>query len=218
MAYWCIYQITNNINGKRYIGQHRYEDETNPMNGYSGSGILLKRAYIKYGKENFTTEILYKRILNRKTADSMEKYAIAKHNPEYNISIGGTGGMLWRNKEDHPLIKYQREHGNAFLGRKHTKESLERMSASKRGKKSSDETKKKLSEVHKGQLWWNNGTKQIRQAECPGEGWVRGRLPYSKEWRENLSKSLKGREFSDEWKRSLSKANYARWARSKGDK
>ena len=30
----------------------------------------------------------------------------------------------------------------------------------------------------KGKLWWNNGVKQTRAFECPGEGWVRGRFPF----------------------------------------
>lgn len=32
----------------------------------------------------------------------------------------------------------------------------------------------------KGKLWWNNSIKQTRAFECPGEGWVRGRLKRSK--------------------------------------
>jgi len=30
----------------------------------------------------------------------------------------------------------------------------------------------------KGKLWWNNGVQQTRTFERPGEGWVRGRLPF----------------------------------------
>jgi len=30
----------------------------------------------------------------------------------------------------------------------------------------------------KGKLWWNNGVQQTRAFERPGEGWVRGRLPF----------------------------------------
>jgi hypothetical protein len=30
----------------------------------------------------------------------------------------------------------------------------------------------------KGKLWWNNGVEQTRAFECPGEGWIRGRLPF----------------------------------------
>jgi hypothetical protein len=32
----------------------------------------------------------------------------------------------------------------------------------------------------KGKLWWNDGVHQTRAFECPGEGWVRGRLPFPK--------------------------------------
>ena len=32
----------------------------------------------------------------------------------------------------------------------------------------------------KGKLWWNNGVSQTRALECPGEHWVRGRLPFPK--------------------------------------
>ena len=49
---YYIYRITNNINKKTYIGQHKYSDENNPMRYYYGSGINIQRAYKKYGKEN----------------------------------------------------------------------------------------------------------------------------------------------------------------------
>lgn len=45
-----IYKVTNIINGKYYIGQHR----TKKLNdGYLGSGTNIIRAIKKYGKENF---------------------------------------------------------------------------------------------------------------------------------------------------------------------
>jgi len=50
----------------------------------------------------------------------------------------------------------------------------EHLSKHHKGKVASEETKRKLSEVRKGMLWWNNGVKAIRSKECPGEGWVRG--------------------------------------------
>ena len=43
------------------------------------------------------------------------------------------------------------------------------------GKVRSEETKKKMGESKKGMLFWNNGTRNIRSKECPGDGWVRGR-------------------------------------------
>ncbi len=58
------------------------------------------------------------------------------------------------------------------------------------GKHPSEETRKKLSEAHKGKprpdvsslfstlKWFNNGTKNIRAKERPDESWVEGRLSY----------------------------------------
>ena len=48
-----IYKITNLINHKIYIGK----DTTSDPN-YFGSGLLIKRAFVKYGKENFIKEVI----------------------------------------------------------------------------------------------------------------------------------------------------------------
>lgn len=97
---YCIYRVTNKINGKTYIGQHKYVDDENPMKGYTGSGKLLKKAYEKYSIENFSIEVLYKRIQYQDTADSMEIWMIEKErnsneNGCYNICNGGRGNNGW---------------------------------------------------------------------------------------------------------------------------
>jgi group I intron endonuclease len=48
-----IYKTTNLINNKIYIGQHSRNDPD-----YLGSGKILNKSIKKYGKENFTREIL----------------------------------------------------------------------------------------------------------------------------------------------------------------
>lgn len=48
-----VYKTTNNINGKYYIGVQNTDD-----NSYLGSGVSLTKAVKKYGKENFTKEII----------------------------------------------------------------------------------------------------------------------------------------------------------------
>lgn len=96
---YCIYKVTNKINNHTYIGQHKYYNENKPLGlktkrgKYWGSGKILHIAYKKYGKQNFEIEVLYQRIINSDTADSMEIYAISKEkangHAEYNILSGG---------------------------------------------------------------------------------------------------------------------------------
>jgi len=63
----------------------------------------------------------------------------------------------------------------------------------------------------KGKLWWNNGVEQTRAFVCPGEGWVRGRLPFpvntnrSPEATENRRKAQIGKKRSAETKQSISR-------------
>lgn len=55
MKYYYIYKITNKINHKIYYGQHTTSDLDD---GYIGSGVAIKSAIKKYGKENFEKKIL----------------------------------------------------------------------------------------------------------------------------------------------------------------
>jgi len=55
-TYYTIYKITNILNGKFYIGQHQTKD-TNDL--YMGSGTSIVNAVSKYGRNNFSKEILY---------------------------------------------------------------------------------------------------------------------------------------------------------------
>lgn len=53
--YGYIYLTTNLINNKKYIGRHKSPIKDN---SYYGSGKIIKEALKKYGKENFSVEIL----------------------------------------------------------------------------------------------------------------------------------------------------------------
>lgn len=95
MSYY-IYLTTNKINGKQYLGQHKGEIN----NSYLGSGIYLSKAIKKYGKENFSKQIL-KICQTRDEADYWEKFYIEQYNAVentnfYNLQEGGTGGDGWQ--------------------------------------------------------------------------------------------------------------------------
>ena len=86
--FYTIYKVTNNINGKFYIGQHR----TNNLNDYyMGSGKLLLKAVKKHGCKNFTKEILHifdnEEEMNAKEIELVELTANT-----YNMCEGGFGG------------------------------------------------------------------------------------------------------------------------------
>ena len=51
MIKYFIYIITNQINGKQYVGQHVTENEDDL---YFGSGLLIRAAIKKYSIENFS--------------------------------------------------------------------------------------------------------------------------------------------------------------------
>lgn len=171
-------------NNKRYIGQHRYVDEKDPMCYYNGSGILIKKAIKKYGIENFKKEVLYMRIKTQETANAVEIWAIEKYKPEYNIAKGGYGGntglnpMLGKHCSDSTKKKIseankgkkrsletkrkisEAKKGNKnFLGKQHTDEYKRKMSERMKGRIVSEETRRKLSESHKGSknpMWKKN--------------------------------------------------------------
>lgn len=92
MSYY-IYRITNEINGKTYVGKHKYTDIND---NYMGSGILLGRAKNKYGIENFSKTLITV-CADIFEANILEKYYIEKERKTntkgvYNISDGGDGG------------------------------------------------------------------------------------------------------------------------------
>lgn len=89
-----FYETTNTTNGKKYYGIHQTK---NINDGYLGSGVILKRAMAKYGKDNFSRRII-KFFNNTEEAYCFEKNFvnedIVKSTSTYNITIGGKGGFF----------------------------------------------------------------------------------------------------------------------------
>lgn len=97
-----IYKITNLINNKIYIGK-----DTTCDKNYYGSGIYIKKAIDKYGKDNFTKEII-DRCDNYDELSIKEKYWInyyKNNNILYNLTDGGDGGDTWSNNPNIESLK-----------------------------------------------------------------------------------------------------------------
>ena len=105
-----VYLWTNTVNGKKYIGRCA-GDEKGP---YKGSGKYFRRAYNKWGEENFSREIL-KYCDSIEECKEVEQYYLdlhdASNNKEfYNISPSSHGG--------HHGADYTGER-NPMYGKKH---------------------------------------------------------------------------------------------------
>ena len=94
---WTVYKTVCLVNTKFYFGIHKTKD---PNDGYLGSGIILRRAIRKYGRENFSKQVLF--AFNAKDeADHKEIELIGNEisNPKcYNIAKGGQAGWEYVNR------------------------------------------------------------------------------------------------------------------------
>lgn len=98
MKYYSVYQITNLINNKIYIGYHVTD---NLNDDYMGSNTHLKNSINKYGFDNFKKETLF--ILNSYEAMvDKEKELVnedfVKREDTYNKNLGGKGGFYYLNQ------------------------------------------------------------------------------------------------------------------------
>jgi hypothetical protein len=96
--FYTIYKITNQIDGKFYIGSHKTKDLNDD---YMGSGKYLRHAQEKYGIENFTKEVLFvfdtPEQMYDKEAEIVNEDFLATENT-YNIKVGGFGGWDFINQ------------------------------------------------------------------------------------------------------------------------
>ena len=168
MKYHYVYIITNKINHKFYIGKH----STNKLyDGYMGSGIAINKAIQKYGIENFS-----KRILcfcdSAEDAYKIEEFLVTdnliKRDDCYNMKTGGGQNIIY-SEESRAKMRIpkseecKRKLSIIFKGSTRPEEVKLKISQNhshwNKGRTNvySEETKRKMSESHKGKIMSTRG-------------------------------------------------------------
>lgn len=181
--YGYIYKITNNVNGKIYIGQtkhsieYRWKQHCYRSTYEYKNGSIIDEAINKYGKENFTVEQLD----TANTPDELnekEKYYIEKLNSiveGYNITEGCNSVPIKSQSKEANIkrsISLKRAYSEGRISsKKGTKRSAEdrlKISIGQMGRKHSEETKLKISLSQKGRPANHVTTDEIKKKISEG--------------------------------------------------
>lgn len=164
MNYGFVYETTNLINGKKYIGKHkRSQDLRDPDDSwYLGSGKLILQAIDKYGTENFSRKILCE-CVDEEDLQEKERYYISLYNavdnPTYYNLVHDANPPVVYGEDNYFHTHIFKGESNPFYGRHHTEESRQKISDNHSdvsgesnpfyGKTHSKESKLKISESRK---------------------------------------------------------------------
>ena len=167
-----IYKIVNTVNGKKYVGsavdiKRRWQAHKLRLRKNNHHSPKLQNAWNKHGESSFTFSVIeecepIKEVLLGREQHWIDKLQACGHNG-YNIG------------------KFA---GSSMLGRKHSKEAIEKISIA--SKNMSQESRKKQSESIKGRIISEESRARMSEAQ-------RNRPPVSEEARTKMSESAKAR-------------------------
>lgn len=186
-----IYLITNQVNGKQYVGQTRLTLESRFKSHCRKDKIesmAIRAAINKYGKENFTIELLEETTdLDDRETYYIEKYDTYKNG--YNNTIGGGSQNIAVTPEvkEKLSVAGKNRHRNP-----HTEETKEKMRISR------------LKYIEENQ--WISPTTGGHTEEAKQK--MRGRRP-------EQSERQKGRKLSPETKEKIRQKQLAAWERKR---
>lgn len=236
-AYGYIYVTTNKVNGKKYIGQKKY-DKNGKWKNYIGSGMALKNAVKKYGVSSFETEIINLAKTSAELNELEYEYTIKNNCVEdktyYNLVHGGgtVTGLKFsketievlseRMKGDKNYFYGKRYFGkdNGFYGKNHSVASRAKMSASHKGKAHpykgmkgvfSEETLKKMRLAKLGKPLSEAHKEAIKKAQAGKNHPMYGKK-HSEETKKKMSEKAKNRVFSEETRKKMSESGLKRFS------
>lgn len=197
-----VYKTTNTINGKFYVGQ---DSKNNPS--YLGSGVLLKKAIEKHGRENFVKEILEvcntKEQLNEREIFWIEETKAREVG--YNLAEGGHGGSTYT-EETRRRISAQ------FKGRIVSPETVQKRKETKQkvlevdpnAYKHTEESKLKIGEKNKGRVpsEYNKLMSSIKNSRENNPNYGKS-IP----WSEERKQAARGKPLSEEQRIKISESN-----------
>mgnify|MGYP002507802090 CR=1 FL=1 len=192
-----IYRIKNKINNKMYVGQtknsvaRRWTEHKRDAKNPKYAGFYIHRAIKKYGVENFEVDILEEApcdLLNEREVYWINYYDTFKHG--YNLTSGGGQNIEVSDatKEKHRYNVIHGITGHAHLPRElvYTKEVREKMSKANKGRKLTDEQRRKLSESLKGKTPSAETREKLRQSNLGNKLTQEAKDKISKKQKERL--------------------------------
>lgn len=202
-----VYEVTNNINGRKYIGKRSCKCPIE-KDLYFGSGIAIKEALKKYGVENFSKDII-KTFNTSEEAFKYEEYLISKLDcvndvKYYNMARGGIGGVgtldgkteleKWEiyNRMKNTLKGKMAGENNPMYG-KRGKDNP------KYGIPLTEQQKESISKSLKGKPFTEAHKENIRKSRIG--------MKLSEEHKKNISLGGKGRKISDKCKKATREAH-----------
>ena len=166
-----IYQITNTVNGKCYVGsavsfRKRWKEHVRQLANGNHHSTVMQRAWNKYGESAFE----FKKLLVCAQADLLwfEQRALDVLKPAYNICKVAGSVLGYRHTEEAKAAAAMRAAGNTHRrGRKESKEVCERISVGRKGKGVgrvlSEETKEKIAAAQRGRTISEERKEHLRQ-------------------------------------------------------
>lgn len=193
--YGYLYETTNLVNNKKYIGVHKSKKFDS---NYKGSGVYLQKAIKKYGFKNFKTRIIKwcysKEELFNLERDYIEKHDCVKSSQYYNIADGGKGGCMYNNFSKEKYDETIKKISNSKKNRPRTEkeqEVLDEMHKNRIGCKMSEESKEKSRQSNLGQKRSAECRQHLKENHCRCDGKYNSFYgkKHTKESRKKISKN-----------------------------